>query len=324
MFKFATSRVSMNRKDISKQEYKARINKVMDYLARNLEKPIDLDLMAQIAAFSPYHFHRIFTFIVGETPNNFVSRIKLEKAAQMLHDNPYLPVSEIAFKCGFNSPSSFSRSFKAYFGMNTKIFRENDPPIYVKDGIRYSKIGIAVRKIGKHPQPLVPQLCSVELNELIMKNVKIEIKQMPELNVIYCRHKGAFNKIGEAYEKLFKWAGPRGLVSSETRTVTVYLDDPAVTAVENVRQDASIIVNADVMVEGEIGKSTVSAGRYAVGHFELKESEFEKAWNTMCSWLTESGYQPNDGPTYEYYHNHYDEHPEHKFIVDICIPVKPL
>ena len=94
----------------------------------------------------------------------------------------------------------------------------------------------------------------------------------------------------------------------------------------NVNKDGNIIlpVLGEVKVEGEIGKSTVPAGRYAVGHFEIKETEFEQAWNTMCSWLTESGYQPADGPTYELYHNDYKDHPEHRFIVDICLPVKPL
>jgi len=47
---------------------------------------------------------------------------------------------------------------------------------------------------------------------------------MPELKLIYCRHMGAFDKIGQAYEKLFKWAGSRGLVNQNTRTVTVYHD----------------------------------------------------------------------------------------------------
>ena len=78
---------------------------------------------------------------------------------------------------------------------------------------------------------------------------------MPELQLIYCRHMGAFNQIGHAYEKLFKWAIPRGLVTPETKTVTVYRDDPAITSIEKVRQDASIIVTTDVKVEGEIGKA---------------------------------------------------------------------
>jgi len=314
----------MNFKELSKQEYIARINRVMDYIGRNLDKPIDLSVMADIASFSPYHFHRIFTYIVGETPNNFVLRIRLEKAGQLLQDSPKVTISEIATQCGFGNNSSFSRAFRSYFGMSAKEFREQDKAIYIKDGIRYSKNCKPISKIGKNPQQINAQLCSVEFNKLIIMDTKIEIKQMPELNLIYCRHMGAFNKIGQAYENLFKWAIPRGLVTPETKTVTVYHDDPSITSIDKVRQDASIIVKGDVKVEGEIGKSTVKGGKYAVGRFEIKETEFEEAWNTMCSWFTESGYQPEDGSTYELYHNDYREHPEHRFIVDICIPVKPL
>ena len=63
---------------------------------------------------------------------------------------------------------------------------------------------------------------------------------------------------------------------------------------------------------------------HIVGHFEQGMDEFQKAWNTMCHWFTESGYQQGDGCTYELYHNDYTTHPEKKHIVDICIPVKPL
>jgi len=194
----------------------------------------------------------------------------------------------------------------------------------VKDGIRYGKNCKPISKIGKNWQEINDQICSVELNQLILMDTKIEIKQMPELNLIYCRHTGAFNLIGQAYEKLFKWAIPRGLVTPETKTVTVYHDDPSITTMDKVRQDASLIVHTDVKVEGEIGKSKLAAGKYAIGHFEIKETEFEQAWNTMCSWFTESGFQPGEGSTYELYHNNYENHPDFKFIVDICIPVKPL
>lgn len=314
----------MDSKELSKQAYIARINRVMDYIGHHLSQQMNLTTMAEIASFSPYHFHRIFSYIVGETPNDFVLRIRLEKSAQLLYDNPKTPVGDIAFQCGFTNASSFSRAFKSHFGLTTKAFREQEKAIFIKDGIRYSKNGKAVSKIGKHFQSVNNQLCSVEFKQLIIMDTTIEVKQMPELKLINCRHMGPFNEIGQAYKKLFRWAGPRGLVTPESKTVTVYHDDPSITSIEKVRQDASLIVKGEVKVEGEIGKSTVPAGKYAVGHFEIKETEFEQAWNTMCSWLTESGYQPADSPTYEYYHNDYNEHLEHKFIVDICIPVKSL
>jgi len=64
--------------------------------------------------------------------------------------------------------------------------------------------------------------------------------------------------------------------------------------------------------------------KYAVGRFNINEKEFEKAWNTMCLWLSESGYQPGNGYPYELYYNSLEEDTKRRFILDICIPVKPL
>ena len=145
------------------------------------------------------------------------------------------------------------------------------------------------------------------------------------MNVIYCRHIGQFDQIGKAYDKLFKWAGPRGLLRfPETKGITYYHDDPKVTNIENIRQSACITVKEDVKVEGEIGKMHIPGGRYVVGHFEIGSTEFQEAWDSVCIWLSESGYQPADGNPYEMYLNNHEEHPERKFIVDICIPIKPM
>ncbi len=154
-------------------------------------------------------------------------------------------------------------------------------------------------------------------------DTKVEIREMPELKVAYVRHMGAFDQIGKAYEKLAKWAGPRGLFNSGTKTVTVYQDDPSVTAIEKVRQDACITLDRDVDVEGEIGKAVIPGGKYAVGRFQIDSKGFEKAWNTMCLWLVDNGYQ-NNGSAYELYHNSLAENALEKFDVEICIPVKPL
>lgn len=70
---------------------------------------------------------------------------------------------------------------------------------------------------------------------------------------------------------------------------------------------------------------TISGGTYALARFELGPDEYAAAWDAVFSgWLPESGYQPADGLCYELYHNDPKEHPAHKSIVSICVPVKPL
>lgn len=310
----------MNTKNSSVQEYIARINKVMDYMERNLDKPVNLELLADVAGFSPFHFHRIFGALTGETLNNFVKRLRIERAASRLLNNPNEPINQIGSICGFNSPSVFCRTFKEIYGVSPLQFRESWNDIFSKNGQSDSKID------KLHPTQ-AEYLRRVEITKQwrIQMNSNIEIKQLPDLNLLYCRHTGAFNEIGQAYEKLFKWAGARGLLNFPvTKGVTVYHDDPKVTQPDKVRQSACITIENEVKPEGEIGKMTIPGGTFVVGHFEIGVTEFEQAWNAVCLWLAESGYQPADGYPYELYHNNHENHPEKKFIVDICIPVKPL
>lgn len=64
-------------------------------------------------------------------------------------------------------------------------------------------------------------------------DAKVEIKQMPELSVVYYRHTRSFEKISKTYKKLYKWAIIRGLITVSTRNITVYLDDPSITFIDN-------------------------------------------------------------------------------------------
>ena len=95
--------------------YISRINKTFDYIESNLEKSMTLEELAVIANFSKFHFNRIFHSIVGESPFQFILRLRLEKAASIMSANNKESISEIAFKCGFSDVSIFSRNFKKHF-----------------------------------------------------------------------------------------------------------------------------------------------------------------------------------------------------------------
>ena len=102
----------------TRSEYVARINRVVDYIESHLTEELSLEVLAKVACFSSFHFHRIFAAVTGETLNNFVRRLRVEKAAGQLLANPGKSVTEVALDCGFSGSSAFARVFKESFGMS--------------------------------------------------------------------------------------------------------------------------------------------------------------------------------------------------------------
>ncbi|MCK4221952.1 MAG: helix-turn-helix transcriptional regulator, partial [Dehalococcoidia bacterium] len=64
-----------------REEYVSRINRVIDHIGANMDTDLSLENLARVAGFSPFHFHRIFGGMVGETLSQFIQRIRIEKAA---------------------------------------------------------------------------------------------------------------------------------------------------------------------------------------------------------------------------------------------------
>ena len=56
------------------------MHKVLDHIDRQLDKPLDLESLAEVAHFSPFHFHRVFKGMVGETPVELTRRLRIERS----------------------------------------------------------------------------------------------------------------------------------------------------------------------------------------------------------------------------------------------------
>lgn len=160
------------------------------------------------------------------------------------------------------------------------------------------------------------------------KEQTVEVRNLPEMTVAYVRYVGPYKGNAQLfenlYQKLFRWAGPRDLLKiPETKSIIIYHDNPEITDESKLRVSICITVPADTIVDGEIGKMIIAAGKYALARFNLNPHEFEEAWNWAYGiWLPQSGYTCDDRPCFELYHH--DGESRNNFTVDICIPVKPL
>ena len=308
----------------TRKEYARRLNAALDLIDRDLGGDISLAKLAAVACFSPYHFHRLFSAMVGEPPAEYVRRLRLEKAAALLVNEPLETVTAIALACGFSTSALFCRLFKARFGMSPTAWRDG--------GFEKSKNRQQVRKGGKDAAPRPgyhwPERTGSGRRGMT-KALKVRIEDVPPLRVAYVKHMKGYEDsagIGDAFETLFCWAGPRGVMGPDARILGLSLDNPDITPKDKCRYYAGVVVNERAEPDGRVGILTLRPGTYAVGRFAGGAGIFKEAYARMYGeWLPGSGWQPDDAPAFESYVGEpsgtaKDPH----FVFDLYVPVKPL
>ncbi len=296
-------------------DYKNRINKVFDFIDQNLDSKLTLEKISEVAYFSPYHFHRVFREISGETLNEYITRRRIEKSAlDLIHKND--SHTEIFIRYGFNDSSSFSRTFKKFYGVSPSEFRKQNPD-------KFSKIGQLQSNNGQIDADREKYICAIDnLKKWTQMNAQIEIKETPELQLAAITHIGT-NGIEGAFDRLLKWANSKHLLEDPNAKVgRLFYDSMKVTAPDKVRMSIFLVTDKPIEVGGEVTKLLINKGKCIVGRFEITPMEFEKSWTGMFVWMNEQGYKKSSEYPYEIYHNDFRKHPEHKCIVDLYIPIE--
>lgn len=149
----------------------------------------------------------------------------------------------------------------------------------------------------------------------------IQVKELPTLHLARILHTG-HDHLEQAFEKLMKWAGPKGLLDTpDFKMLTIYHDSFKTTDPTLVRLSAGILLSKPILVDGEVRLATIDAGRFVTGHFEMVSEDFDQAWRDLFVWLNKQGHQAKGRDCFEIYHNDYRLHPEKKFITDLYIPI---
>src|SRR5260221_6970043 len=110
----------------SRAEYDGRMHRVLEHIDQQLDQPLNLDTLARVAHFSPFHFHSLFAAWMGETLGDYLRRRRVEVAAMRLSSQPRLSVLAAAISVGFGSGEAFARAFKTRFGCAPTAWRQQN------------------------------------------------------------------------------------------------------------------------------------------------------------------------------------------------------
>jgi len=312
----------------SRSEYITRLNRVLDAIHTNIDQPLTLEVLAAVAGFSPFHFHRIFKSLVGETLNEYVQRARLERAANMLLYHPGRSVLDAAFATGFSSAAVFTRAFKAHFGESPTRYRAQN-----------SKNRKVERKQGKESWPPAGYNEDRHLPDVSLErsdfSMDVEVKNLPFYHVAYIRHitgysKGEFNSdLNQAFQRVCAWAAARDLFGPTTLVIGIPYDNPDITPNDRCRYDACVTVPAEIREgSGEVGVMDISGGKYAVARISVSSAETRKIGETTDrmygEWLPSSGFTVDDRPALEIYYDNPDHAPSEWITMDFCVPIVPM
>lgn len=272
--------------------YETRINRVTAYIYEHLDEELDLQTLADVAAMSPWHWHRVYSGMRGETVAAAVRRLRLQRAADDLA-NGDLPVEAVARRSGYDNVASFTRTFAEAYGL---------PPA------RY-------RQEGSHTAFNPAQ------NGAPRAHFDVRIMALPEQQAAIEPHSGSLMEIGGAFDRLFGRLAGLGLVGPATRMLSVYLDDP--TAVPEAELRSQAVAFGPGLPGGE-PSTTLRGGDYAVLRHRGPYADMRASYEWMFgTWLPQSGRELADAPVLEEYLNSPRDTAPTDLLTDLCLPLEP-
>ncbi|PTX06275.1 AraC family transcriptional regulator [Capnocytophaga leadbetteri] len=281
-------------KNITYNDYIQRINKVVAYINNHLDETLDLKTLANEAALSDFHFHRIFKALKGEAIGGYITRLRLEATARLLRYTA-LTIEEIAFNIGYETPASLSKAFKKQYGISPTEYRTNKDTYIMKKEIINPDLALKAPKI-----------------------VTLEPK-----NLIYVALTGAYGSLdyGKAYEQLWAVIKAQKLFTKGIESICISYDDPKITEGSLQRSDVCLAIHKPATPQEEVSCKTLAGGKYAVFFYQGSYENLSQVYDTAVRWVIDHQYTLREEPFFEKYLNDARRTPKEKLKTEIYIPI---
>ena len=173
-------------------DYQQRLGRVTAYIHEHLDGELDLNRLAEVAHLSPYHWHRVYHALHGETIAATVRRLRLHRASSYLA-NTAMAVAQVARKCGYLNMQSFARAFRLTYGLSPSEYRTHGSH--------------ALFRVGQAQ----PQAAGYS----------VDIRPMPAVRLAGMAHKGSYMGVGKAFETAYTHLSAQGLTRPAMRWLAV-------------------------------------------------------------------------------------------------------
>lgn len=292
--------------------YLERVNLAIDYVVEHLNEPLRLTDVARVAMFSPFHFHRVFQALTGETLADFAKRLRLDRALHQMALAPRTSLTQVALSCGFASSSDFSRSFKQRFGVPPSVFDINSWRAAHRDKLEARVHAEATRL----HLPRLPARTNPDA-------FRVVIRALPPRTVAYIRVSNPYeaSAVFETVHRLLDWADRNSL--SDGQWLGYQWENPEIVPLEQCCYH--VAVEAERFApKGEIGRYRFPA--MTVAQVEIRgtiELELRALQWLYSVWLPRSGFVPDDQPAFEAWIGRPFAHGTSRFELYGQLPIRP-
>jgi AraC family transcriptional regulator len=278
----------------TQDSYRARLDRVVDHIFAHLDDDIRPEALAEIACLSPYHWHRVYVAMRGETIAATIRRLRLQRAADRLA-NSDLPVAAIAERAGYSGPDPFARAFRETYGKTPADYRAT----------------------GSH----AAFKAAIESEDLA--GFPVAVEALPATHCASVAHKGSYLQIDQAMGRLFAALAARNALAPDQAMYAVFLDDPELTPIDALRSRACSPLADNFSLAAPLEETVLRGGLYARLRYQGPYADMRGAYRWLLGvWLPQSGYDPDDAPIFEAYLNNPQHVAPSDLLTDINLPLK--